>query len=116
LDQTTPNPNRTARAGLSTALIVGLLIGVTIASVRPGISAAARDGTSQRQATRHLAQSLARVVRELASAEKNRPAFTWVRAARPGQALSCGSCDVSAKPLAACLLREGLLSLPPPTV
>jgi len=98
-------------------LIVGLLIGVTASALRPGIRAAGRDGNTSRLATRQIAQTLARAVRELSGADTHKPAIHSQNVLAKALGGVDQTADLGDKPnLTVPLLRDALLALPPPTV
>ncbi len=111
-----PNPSQTTRTGRATLpalLVVGLLIGVTVSAITPGVRALHRDASAELLATRHIAQTLVRAVRGLG--DMHRPAMVrTVSASVPTApvAVFCVTREVDSRGVT--LLRECLLSLPPP--
>ena len=97
-------------------LLVGLLIGVTVSALKPGVRNVVRDGRLETVATRHITATLTHAVRDLVGVKRQTPAIPVVamgrrRAAQVSNAAVQVAEFVSSGPR---LLRESLLALPPP--
>jgi hypothetical protein len=106
---------RTGRTSLSALLVVGLLIGVTVSAIKPGVRAFHRDASAELQATRQIAQTLVRAVRGLARQDIHKPSTLQpvsqsALATRHAYPAMPSESEVTGSPL----LRESLLALPPP--
>lgn len=108
--------SRPQRASLSALLVVSLLIGVTISAIKPGVRALHRDASADLLATRHIAQSLVRVVRGLASRDDQRPAVRLVSNQSPPPRPIRQRAGAEVQLRDPSMLRESLLALPPPVV
>jgi hypothetical protein len=115
-------PSRTAPslraplAGVSTLLLVSLILGASLNATKPAVRYAGPDRAVERAAFRPLTASLAKAVRRMVGSDQHKPclyASARVAFADAGQARSLWT-PADAPAPAVALLRVWLLDLPPP--
>jgi hypothetical protein len=114
--RSTPIPaTRTALAGLSALLVVGVILGTTLATVEPGFRDAGRESHRDLTPARQFKASLAKAVRQLVG-DHHKPAILErnALAARAGTEVQTPSISGEPKSVPSTLVRVELLNLPPP--
>ncbi|MBX3376760.1 MAG: hypothetical protein KF678_07130 [Phycisphaeraceae bacterium] len=110
-------PSRAGRTALPALLVVGLLIGVTISAIKPGVRALHRDAAAELHATKQIARTIVRAVRDWSGQQvRVLGSGTIAVAARHAPSTEVQRRPEAGLPLGYSMPRPSLLSLPPPMV
>jgi hypothetical protein len=115
--ETTPRP-APALGGICTLLVLGLLVGASLSAVQPGIRDLGRDIAGNRDAVRHLSESVAKAFRSIVG-DQTKPSLHTAPAFRADtqpRAFALAAPSALLHEPRPPRLRAELLNLPPPAM